>query len=250
MIKRTQFTHTMVWLLLVLFLVITPVLAENKYVFQKDTLIDLNVPVYNHNNSEVGNSVTCFATINYPNGSVMLANREMTFNTGGIFNLTINETLPDISGEYHSTMKCGDAVDFGFSTFIMEINPTGIRPTEERTQATTRSMYFFFAFSLIFFIGFLFTKGKMPMKLTFIGVALILAMIAMNILFVSIQDEVVNPRLEGLFEGLTVISWVMYWGVGMFLAILWIFTFLNTWMYKKQLEHARKFGDAGFGGGF
>jgi len=67
-------------------------------------------------------------------------------------------------------------------------------------------------------------------------------LIGINLILVSLQDEVVNPRIEGFFDGFTVISFIFYWFAAGLLIIMWFFTMLNTWIQKKNMNNLRKQG--------
>jgi len=91
------------------------------------------------------------------------------------------------------------------------LNPAGIEPTSQRTDSTTRSIYFIFGIALLLFLAFFFTKQAVPVKWTVFIFAIIFFLIGINIIFVSLQDEIVNPKLETFFSGFTVISWYFYY---------------------------------------
>ena len=67
-------------------------------------------------------------------------------------------------------------------------------------------------------------------------------LISLNILFVSIQDEVINTRLETFFSGFTTIAWYFYFFAGGLLIIIWGLTFFNTMFLKKNIRDMKRFG--------
>jgi len=95
---------------------------------------------------------------------------------------------------------------------------------------------------ILFFIGFLFVKNKPPIKWTFFIFAIFFFLITLNILFVGIQDEVVNPQLEAFFDSFTAISFIVYWFLAGVLAVMWFLTFLQTWLLRKNQQNFQKFG--------
>ena len=156
------------------------------------------------------------------------------------YNYTFCET--NNSG-YYTYTTCGD-LD-GVTTcdpndFI--VNPQGIESTEQRTDAITRSIYFLFIIGVLIFVGFLFVNSSKPIKWTMFIVAIIFFLAALNILSISLADEVVNPNLISFFDGFTVIAFYFYYFAAILLVIIWLFTFLNTWIFKKNLQNAQRYG--------
>jgi len=190
-------------------------------------------------------SALCNISISYtPNSTNLVDNVATTnlLNSRFEYNLTANNNA--VKGEYKSTVVCYDGIANGTTSFYYEVNPTGIRSSEQRTDTISRSIYFFFILGILFFVAFLFTKQSTPVKWTFFGIALLFFLSTLNLLLLSIQDEFLNPRFEDFFEGFTVISWVLYRFILIFFAFIWILTFIQTWLLKKNLALARKFGDA------
>jgi hypothetical protein len=150
--------------------------------------------------------------------------------------------LTNNSGTYTYT-TCGDLNGFtNCESVDFIINPQGIESTEQRTNAITRSIYFLFIIGILLFIGFLFVKNSKPVRWTMFIFAIIFFLSALNVLSISLTDEVVNPNLESFFEGFTVIAFYFYWFAAGLLIIIWMFTFINTWIFRKNLRNAQKYG--------
>jgi hypothetical protein len=184
------------------------------------------------------------SSFDYPNGTRAISDVEMTRRTGD-FNYTVNSSTTNTSGSYKVNGYCGFGDDV-IKNFVywVNINPLGIEPTEQRTESITRSVYFIFGIGIILFVSFLFVKSSPPVKWTFFIFALIFFVIGLNVISISLADEVVNPRLESFFDSFSAISILFYWFAAGLLIIIWIFTFINTWLFARNLRNARRYGFA------
>ena len=157
-------------------------------------------------------------------------------------NLTINDTRN--TGEYQLKMSCFDNDVNGSSTTYYEVNPSGIRSNQERTNTISRSVYFMLIIAVLLFLAFLFVSKSVPVKWTYFALSMLFFLISINLIFTSLQDETINPKLETFFSSFTATSWIMYWFIAGLLIIIWGITFVNTWIYKKNLKNAQRFGIA------
>ena len=184
----------------------------------------------------------CNISINYLNSTPLVSDGIMTNLNNGYFNYTLTSSDTDIGGEYFSRIECSDSGMNDTSVFIYEVNPTGIRPSDQKTASITRSIYFVFGLGILFFIAFLFYKGTTPMKWTFCILSFIFFLIGLNVLFVGLQDEVVNSRLISFFDNFTAVSFIMYWFLAGILIIMWFFTIWQTIVYKQNMDRIARFG--------
>ena len=182
------------------------------------------------------------SSVLYPNSTEALGEVLMTKN-----NTKYNHTFcnTNTSGEY-IVNGFGD-VDGTNTIFAYDfvVNPTGIPATESRTNSLTRSVYFIFGIGILLFgsfIFFFFYKKSPPVTWTFFIFSIIFFLIGLNIISVTLADEVVNPRLETFFDNFSAISWYFYYFSAGVLIIMWILTFMNTWIYQKNLRNAQKYG--------
>ena len=215
--------------LLLFILCLTSVSAAT---YQSNTTIDLKHPI------RVDGAIiasSCNITVYSPNKTILIDFEEMTDN-GNYHNFSINNSLVTPKGEYTYDVTCISGNVNGTESFSFLVNPTGIEPTAQRTDTITRAVYFIFGIGILLFIGFLFVGSSTPVKWSFFIAAIIFFLIGINIIFISLQDEIVNPKLETFFESFTVISWYLYWFAAGLLIIIWAFTFLNTWLLKKNMQ--------------
>jgi len=178
------------------------------------------------------------SSISYPNSTVAVSGIEMT--SAGSGEYYYNFSNANYSGRY-DVRGISDGCEETFATYF-DVNPQGIQASDQRTQTITRSIYFILSIAILLFIAFLFTNSSVPMKWTFFGISIIFFLIGINVVFVSLQDEVVNPKLEAFFSSFTAVSWYIYWFVGGILILMWFFTFFNTWLLKKNESAIRRYG--------
>ncbi len=239
MILNTKVLWTFAAVMLVL--LVTPgIMAEPSFVYSVDEAVDIKIPVFNSDNSKATSVTNCAITIKYPNETIVVNDQNMTFNNSGYYNYTVSSNLISVSGEYPTTMRCDDSSDYGFTTFSFLINPPGIFPTDQRTNSITRSIYVVFFVAIVFFLAFMFTE-KPPIKWTWFIFSFIFFLTALNLISLTLVDEVVNPTLTTFFDGFTAIYWVLFWFAAGFLAFLWMFTFLNTIIMKQNERNLAKF---------
>ena len=113
---------------------------------------------------------------------------------------------------------------------------------------TTEGGISFFGIGLLFIIGILcfigfFITRNVPVKWTYFTTSILFFLTSINLLIFEIQDEVISSKMTNFFDGFTAISWYFFWFTGGLLGIMWIFTFFNTWLYKKNRDKFRRFGN-------
>jgi len=96
--------------------------------------------------------------------------------------------------------------------------------------------------AVLLFLAFLFVNSAPPVKWTYFAVSILFFLISINLIFVSLQDETINPKLETFFDAFTAISWYFYWFIAFLLILMWGFTFMQTWIMNKNLANAKKYG--------
>lgn len=218
--------------------------AETSFFVQKGENYNITFTCKNTKNdlSICSGSATCNITIHNPNSTLLIDNQAATNLNNGKFYYALNENQTATNGEHLAWVGCSDGGLNSSSSFTYEVNPTGIRPSDQKTMSISRTIYFTLIIGILFFIGFLFVKQKPPVKWTFFIFAIFFFLITLNILFVGLQDAVVNPRLESFFDSFTAISFYIYWFLAGVLGIMWFLSFLQTWFFKKNLRNMQKYG--------
>lgn len=199
--------------------------------FQKDTCISLIQICDNC-------SYVNISAILLPNSSVILLDITMD-KSGTYYNYTFCST--NISGEYIINGVGdldGEDTVFNYNLFI---NPQGIKSTAEKTSLLKVGIYFFLIISVLLFFAFFKTETP-PVKWTYFIFGLMFLISSINMLAITLSDEVVNSQLESFFDVFTAFFWYFLWFSGGILIVMWIFTFLNTWFYDKNKENFDKFG--------
>ena len=230
------------WLFFFIVLLVLPIISGSSFYIPKDTNYSIKF------NCEIDGAVceptaTCNVSIDNPNTSILVDNQAASFISNGRYNYSLNSSQNAILGEdYKMDIVCYDALVNGSQTVYYGINPSGIRPSEQRTDTITRSIYFVFVLGIILFIAFLFVNTSPPVKWTFFIFSIIFFLVGLNIIFISLQEEIVNPKLITFFSAFTAISWYFYWFAGGILALMWILSFMNTMIYKNNLKNAQRYG--------
>jgi len=228
--------------LVLLFLILIPIISAEPafYVPQSQNYsIGFNCEI---DDSICSNSAECNVSIYFSNSTGLIVKSAATNLGGGEFekNLSVNQT--SLVGEYKLNLACYDAGTNGSSTIFYEVSPSGIRSTQERTDTITRSVYFMLILAILLFISFLFVKSPPPVKWTYFALSILFFLISINLIFTSLQDETLNPKLENFFGSFTAVSWYIYWFIAGILILMWFFTFINTWILKKNLANAKRYG--------
>ena len=106
------------------------------YVFEEDTPINITLPVFMSDNSKADTSVSCYMSVVKPvTGELIVNDSAMTYNPNGLFNITLSSTLIDRAGEYDLNVRCDNSSDYSFLRFSLLVTPTGLEPTDQRTEA-------------------------------------------------------------------------------------------------------------------
>ena len=179
------------------------------------------------------------SSVTFPNSTTITIDTNMT-KEGVDYNYTFINT--STSGEYYYSVFGDKDGSIATETFCFEINPTGITSSDSKTAVIGRAVWFLFAISLVLFIAFLFVKSKPPIKWTFFLFSIMFFLQAVSILFVGMQDEVVNPKIESYFSFLATSSFILFWFAFGILAVMWIITTFQTILFKKQQRKKEQFG--------
>lgn len=115
-----------IYFILIAMLLLVPLAsAESSFMFKQHETNELNIPVFNNDNSKAGVLVNCFLSLNFPNTTLFLDDVQMSYNANGHFNYTIPGKYLYETGKYYGSMRCDNGADYGFSAFTVEVNPTG-----------------------------------------------------------------------------------------------------------------------------
>lgn len=205
--------------------------------FPQNSIADLTHPV--RFEGGITSGITCNITISYPNNTLLVDFKSMTDN-GDYFNYTLNSTQTSVKGTYDYDVTC---IRGGFNrtdSFQYFINAGGIEPTEERTATLSRSIFIFLGLGVLCFIAMFFVRA-LPLKVTLFLLMVWFILMGINISFVSIQDEVINPKIENFMSFFTAVSirantWILY-----VLIVFWIITILVNILTLKQRRKEQRY---------
>ena len=153
-----------------IFLLLIPYInAESSFTFKSNQYNDLKIPCLNSDNSPCMNTVDCYLTVNNPNGTEVVEDGIMQYNSGGKYNYTLQPFYAQ--GEYSAYMRCDNGADYGGTTFIFEITPTGNNLETSQSIISFVSVGIMVFFSIIFLV--LTIAFKHPgTKIFFLGLSL------------------------------------------------------------------------------
>lgn len=98
------------------------IVAESSYTFKQGEAVNLKIPVFDENNNPVNSSTSCFLTVVDKNQNYLANNSAMSYEGSGIYSYSI---LSSTLGTSYVTMSCSDGVTSGFSTFTIDVTPSG-----------------------------------------------------------------------------------------------------------------------------
>jgi len=188
--------------------------------------------------------VKCNITIINPDKQLITNFAGMTrADLGQYYNFTLNSTQTSLIGAYDYDITCISPTYNKTESFEFYVNQGGIEPSTTKTDTITRTTYFIGIIGLIFFLSFVFSRNQNPTyKFTYLILSLICFLITMNVIFIGLQDDLVNPNIQNLFSFLTSASFYLMWGLGIMLGFLWIVATINTFLIKNNEKYQRRFG--------
>ena len=209
------------FLLLLIFLVLPLVNAED-LTFQVNKNFDLK-RACSDRGFFCDNGFDCNLTLIYPDGNLMIDNKNMTF-SGSFRNFTINYTQNNQLGLHPAIMECSNGTDAGIDTFQVVITADG----KEFQVFPTQIIIIFFGFALIG-VGFISERLRMFKHL---GSILIIIMGVLT-----------------LYPGYSFINWTTLMGKGFGFTLCGIgFYFLieGAFSREKQVETYQQDDDGRF----
>lgn len=199
--------------------------ATNTYIYAQNQPIDLKVPCFN-NGTYCSGTATCNLTVQFPNGSLLVDNQEMT-NSGSYHNYTIPSASTGLIGKYYSSMICTDIGVNGYSTFDFQITGDGSE------QTTGKSLLF----GILLFISLVFCIGAFAYGLSNEKPFPIIVGVMLGILFMimTYQTMMLIPEIQGqinLYDSVVTIYDIVLW------AFFIIFMFFIFFMIYKAFKFA------------
>lgn len=188
-------------------------------------------------------STACNITVWYPNQSLFIGNKQMTNNLY-YYNYTLKTlgNCDNYCGIYKIDIVCSNGVNNGSRTFYAEVNPTGLKPTDQRTATTGRAIWILSGISILFFVVFIFFQHP-AVRYSSITMALIMVVAVINLVFTTLYQEVSDPSIIALFDFISAASYYFYWlGAGIIMIILLV-TGLTTLFDRYNKIKLVKYGD-------
>ena len=218
-------------------LVIPLVFAGNEFIYPNGEEVDLKISCF-MNGTYCSGSALCNLTIQYPNGSLLINNQEMT-NSLSFHNYTLLENQTDVNGDYHVSMVCDDSGTYGFSTFDFTITPDGSE------QTTGKAILF----GLLILVSLVFCIGAFAYGINSNKPAPMILGVLIGILFMVItyQTIMLVPEIQGqinLYDSTVTIYEILMWVMfAVFIMIILYMLFLTLKMADNpQKANLQKWG--------
>lgn len=203
--------------------------ASATQTFQKGEIIDLKIPCFN-NGTYCSDASECSITVNYPNGSVMINNEAMTYNTA-YHNYTITDS--NVIGTYFCSVVCEDSGYTGYSRFSFDITTTGFAGGWANLTWLIPVILIFIALvSICFIVGFKIEENTIKIVMFLLGFFFILMGLVIVAKSVVVESTIASSFLNTAY---IVMTWVIILTVA-YIVIRLIFTILMNIKAKKEKE--------------
>lgn len=222
-------------LAIALIILVAPVVSA-EIILKEDTAGSLRRPCFD-DFAFCDNTFTCNITISQSDGTIIIENQAMT-RQETYYNITLTAANLNNSGIYNSFMVCTDGTNNGEDTFTFTVNPTGIQASDQRTNTMGRTIWIITIISILLFVSAFFITFP-PIKWTAILFGMMFLLMTINLLLVTLQDEVVNPNIVNLFDTFVALSWYLYWVVGGLIFFVWFITFIINVVNWKETKQKR-----------
>lgn len=209
--------------------------------FKLGQIIDYKKNCIN-NGAYCSDTAACNITSYYPNGSLMIGNKLMS-NNGYYYNYTFQtfNSCNDYCGIYRIDISCYDGGKNGTQTFYAEVNPTGIKPSDQRTSTTGRAIWIIFGIAIMLFVAFLLIQNNAA-KYSLLVFSMIMLVTSINLIFASLYQEVTDPSIINLFDFISAASYYFYWLAGGLICIILILTAFNSVFERYKNVKLVKYG--------
>lgn len=221
-----------------IFIILLSTFSSALTTYEQDTSIDLKHPV--RVDGAIVNNLNCNISVYYPNNTILIDFLSMTDN-GDYFNYTLDSTLTHNKGTYPYSITCSNGTLSQTENFEFLLNYGGIEPTNTRNKSSQMAIYIFFGLGILIFISMFLVK-PMPLKLTLFLIMVWFFLMGMNATFISLQDEVVNLRMEGFFDFFLSMGFLFNWFAFFAIIMIWFISFLVTLIERKKLKMIDKYG--------
>jgi len=178
-------------------------------------------------------------SIYYPNSSVVIDNKEMTNLYGDIWEYQLGANDTTTLGKY--IYDYCDQAGTNCKENYFTITNSGIEFPESSQTFLVIAIIFLFLVGGLFFLGFI-RAEQMQIKWTLFIVGFIFLLAALNVISITIYDNITSPALISFFDSLTAIMFTVFWISAGLLAIIWFLTLLQAILFKQKMKHAAKFG--------
>ena len=195
--------------LIFILLIIPMVSAQEAFVFERNTDVNVSTTCFDSADAFCGSSVQCNITVFEPDNTVLVDNQQM-INNINYYNYPLNSTQTTTLGEHSSVVQCQSTSGPAFNaqtTFTFLITPSGA-PRVSSGQGmlligSAIAIFSIFALLLIFGLAARAPATKFGM------LAGALVMLLISSLYTAVILEEVVPESETLIDGFSTFLFVL-----------------------------------------
>lgn len=154
------------------------------------------------------------------------------------FNYTIDSNNFTTLNDVCIGLRCTDGSSNETGSKCLTITASGYIPNVNLSQA---GIYFILGLAITFFIGFLFVNNDVY-KWSFFLMFIFFSMIGVNLISLSLYNQIGNTSLGAIFDQLSAFSIIFYWFIGGLLLFIWVLTGIAALVDRKHMREAENVG--------
>lgn len=176
------------------------------------------------------------------NETVLEMNTPMTSDsTGHEFTYILNDTYTSSLGTY-TISGFGDDSDETTWNYNFEVTSTGDSFSTAGSIVLLLAVGLFLLLGTFLFTGFTNKEKKVAIKWTYFLGSFMSFLAAINFISIFIGSASSNSRVVNFFDSFTGIMFILFWFAFGMVALIWGISFIQTWLYKKNMKQLQKFG--------
>lgn len=206
-------------------------LSSAQLIGKYQTTYDVKRPCIN-NGTYCSASSTCNITINYPDGTLLVANSPMTYQTS-YFNYTISNTSLNQLGTYECLMTCKDGSLSGSDTFSFDVTGNG-KPEPSGIVIVLFSVIAIAIFGVLIYLIFYSIGHIVSLDFDLVDMAINWgAVFAFYAMFILEGQYLGNPTLNSLFD---IVVSVIVWTNGALALLGFVLTITAGTLVRNKHE--------------
>lgn len=229
--------HKLFYLLIFVCLVsINFVSSSSDLTFKQDEFVNFSFVCLDTELNYCNSSTTCLISIIAPNGTAPISNESLNFSP-----TSFNFIFPTVDLGTHDWLVICQGLNSARSEGDYMITTSGSSITEGNSLTLSLAVIFFMIISILLFINFIRVTEKAQIKWTSFLLGFIFMLAALNLISLILLDSIVSPGITSFIDFFIASSFYMYWLAFGLLAVVWIFTIINTVLFKQKIKNEQMF---------